>query len=158
EPPAPATALILPTPNGGEEVVVARAVLDRLDALANPQPPAAVITSATYDVRAEESGARVTARFTVHAFRPGENTIALQLGDVRLERATVAGAPALPTAPQPNTYALTVTGVGRHEIELRFAAPVSATGSEREVRFTVPDVPEAKLTASLPGGARQPVA
>src|SRR5262249_55455710 len=35
---------------------------------------------------------------------------------------------------------------------------VTANGSEREVRFGVPDVPAAKLAASLPGAARQPVA
>ena len=35
---------------------------------------------------------------------------------------------------------------------------MTANGPERDVRFATPEVPEARLTASLPGGARQPVA
>ncbi|QJW97611.1 hypothetical protein [Frigoriglobus tundricola] len=148
--------LILPGANGTEDVVAARAVLARLDALARPQPPAAVVTAAEYDVQADEAGARVVAKLVVHAFRPGDNPVPLPLGDVRLERATVDGAAAFPTAPRPDAYALGVGGPGRHEVELRFAVAVTATGPEREVRFGVPEVPEARVAAALPGAARLP--
>jgi hypothetical protein len=157
QPSVPATVLILTT-DSGEEIIAARATLDRIDALAKPRPPAPVVTAATYDVRADGTGARVTAKFVVHAFRSGDNTLSLTLGDARLERATVDGAPAFPASPQPNTYTLAIGGPGRHEVELRFAATVTATGPERDLRFGVPEVPEAKLTAALPGAARQPVA
>jgi hypothetical protein len=157
QPSGPATVLILPTENG-EEVVAPRAALERLDALAKPQPPAPVVTAVVYDVRAEDAGARVTAKFVVHAFRSSDNVLSLPLGDARLERATVDGAPAFPTQPAPNVYALAVGGPGRHEVEVRFAATVTATGPERDLRFGVPEVPEARLAASLPGAARQPVA
>ena len=156
QPGAPVTVLIVPGPNGTEEVVLARAVLDRLDALAHPQPPAAVVTVAEYDVQADEASARVTAKLAVHAFCPGNNTVSLPLGDVRLERVTVDGAAAFPSAARPDTYTLAVGGPGRHEIELRFAATVTATGPEREVRFGVPEVPEARVVAALPGAARLP--
>jgi len=152
----PVTVLILPGANGTEEVVLARAVLARLNALAHPQPPAAVVTAAEYDVQADEAGAQVTAKFAVHAFRSGDNTVVLPLGDVRLERATVDGAAALPTAARADVYTLTVGGPGRHEVELRFAATVTATGPEREVRFGAPEVPEARVAATLPGAARLP--
>ena len=158
QPVAPVTVLLVTAADGGEEVVAARATLDRLDALAKPHLPAAVVTSAEYDVRADDTGARVVAKFVVHAFRSGDNAVSLPLGDVRLERATVDGAPAFPTSPRPDAYALAVGGPGRHEVEVRFAATVTATGPEREVRFGVPDVPEAKLAATLPGAARQPQA
>jgi hypothetical protein len=157
QPATPATVLVLTT-DDGEEVVAARATLERIDALAKPQLPTPVVTAASYDVRADEAGARVTAKFVVYAFRPGDNTLSLPLGDARLESATVDGAPAFPTAPQPNTIAMALGGPGRHEVELRFAATVVATGADRDLRFGVPEVPESKLVASLPGAARQPVA
>ena len=156
QPIAPVTVLIVQTAQGSEEVIVSRSVLDRLDAIAHPPLPAPVVTAAEYDVRTDDSGARITAKFVVHAFRPGENTVLIPLTDARLERATVDGSPAFPTSPQPNVYAVTVSGPGRHEIELRFAASITATAPEREVRFGVPEVPDAKLTASLPGAVRQP--
>jgi hypothetical protein len=115
-----------------------------------------VVTAAEYDVRADETGARVVAKFVVHAFRSGDNTVPLPLSDARLERATVDGAAAFPTATRPDAYTIAVGGPGRHEIEVRFAVTVTATGPEREVRFGVPEVPEAKLTAALPGAARLP--
>ena len=158
QPVAPATVLLVLGTDGGEEVVAARATLDRLDALAKPPLPAAVVTSAEYDVRADDAGARVVARFVVHAFRPGDNAVSLPLSDVRLERATADGAPAFLKSLGPDGYALAVGGPGRHEVEVRFAASVTATGPEREVRFGVPEVPEARLAASLPGAARQPQA
>jgi hypothetical protein len=139
-------------------VVAPRAVLDRLDAVARPPLPAAAITSASYDLRADESGAKVTAKLVVHAFRAGDNAVTLPLADARLERVTVDGAAAFPTAPRPDTYTVAVGGPGRHEVEVRFAVGVSASGSERELRFGVPEVPESRLSASLPGGARQPQA
>jgi hypothetical protein len=156
EPAAPATVLIVPTAGGGEEVVAARAVIERLDAQAQPQPPAPVVTAAGYAVRVEDGAARVIAKFVVHAFRPGDNTLTLPLSDARLERATVDGAPAFPAAPRPDAYALAVGGPGRHEVELRFAVTVFTTGPERELRFGVPEVPEARVSASMPGAARLP--
>jgi hypothetical protein len=156
QPAAPATVLIVPNSGGGEEVIAARTVIDRLDALARPQPPATVVSAADYAVRVEDGTARVIAKFVVRAFRPGDNTLTLPLSDVRLERATVDGAQAFPTAPRPDTYALAVGGPGRHEVELRFAVTVLTTGPEREVRFGVPEVPEARVSASIPGAARLP--
>jgi hypothetical protein len=155
QPPAPVTVLVVTT-GAGEEVIAARATLDRLDALARPVPPAPVVTAASYDVQTDETGARVTAKFAVRAFRSSDNVLSLPLGDARLERATVNGAPALPTSLGPNLYAIGVGGPGRHEVEVRFAATVTAAGPERDLRFGVPEVPETKLTAALPAAARQP--
>ena len=95
---------------------------------AKPQPPEPAITSAEYDVRVDNTGAHVVAKYTVRAFRAGESTVSLPLSDARLEGATVDGAPAFPTAARPDAYAIAVGGPGRHEIELRFAATVAANG------------------------------
>ena len=112
---------------GHEEVVAARATLDRLEALAKPQPPTPALTSAEYDVRIDGTGARVSAKYAVHAFRGGDGTVSLPLSDARLEGATVDGAPAFPTV-RPDGYAIAVGAAGRHEIELRFVATVAANG------------------------------
>jgi hypothetical protein len=154
QPPTPATVLIL-SGGGREEVVAPRALLERLDALAHPRPPGAVVTSAEYDLRADESGAHVVAKFVAFAFREGENSLPLPLSDANLEGAAVDGKPAFPSATRPDVYSVPLPGPGRHEVELRFAAPAAAAGPEREVRFGVPEVPRARLGAALPAGARQ---
>ncbi|QEG31947.1 hypothetical protein GobsT_67950 [Gemmata obscuriglobus] len=156
QPPVPVTVFIGTGAGGAEEVTAANALLERLDALAHPAPLPPVVTAVTYDVRADDTGAWVAARFVVHAFRPGDNVLTLPLGDARLERVTVNGAPAFATAPKPDTYAVPLGAAGRYEIDIRFAATVTASGAERELRFGTPDVPDTKLTAVLPGAARQP--
>ncbi|AMV23089.1 hypothetical protein VT84_01665 [Gemmata sp. SH-PL17] len=151
----PVTVLIVPGADGSEEIIAPRAVLDRLDAVAYPQLPAPALTSATYQVRADESGAKVTARFVVHALRSSDNVVPLPLGDARLERVTVGGAPAFPVV-RADGYAVPLPGSGRHEIEARFAVTATVSGSEREVRFSVPEIADTKLSAVLPGTAAQP--
>jgi hypothetical protein len=155
--PQPVTVLIVTAAHGGEEVVAPRALLDRLAALAVPAPPPVVVTGAEYAVRADDTGARVTARFAV--FNPGarEGAVALPLAGARLERATADGKPALPELVRPDVYAVPVPP-GAHAVEVRFAVAVTANGPDREVKFGAPDVPGARLTAELPGAARQPVA
>ncbi len=154
--PAPATVLIVSGAEGGEEIIAPRALLERLDASARPALPAPVVAAAMYDVQSDETRARVTAKFVVYAFRPSDNVVSLGLADARLEGVTVNGIAAFPTAPRPDTYAVALSAPGRHEIEVRFSATVTPTGAEREVRFGVPEVADAKLSASLPGAARQP--
>lgn len=156
QPPAPATVAILTDSEGKEDVLASRALMDRLDSLAHQPLPAPAITSAEYDLRADEAGAQVVAKLTVHAFRDSDNVVSLPLGDARLERVTVDGKVAFPSSPRPDTYTVALLGRGRHEIELRFAATLTTTGTDRDVRFGVPEVPRAKLTATLPGAARLP--
>ncbi|MDB5312824.1 MAG: hypothetical protein JWO38_7026, partial [Gemmataceae bacterium] len=150
--------LILPGPAADptrETVIAPRAVLDRLDAAARPPHPAAVITAAAYDGRAEDGTARFTARFVVHSFLDAETAVGLPLADVRLERVLVDGKPALPVAPRPDVYTVPVVGRGRHEIEAGFVVAVATAGPEREVRFGLPEVPDCRLTFTVPGSARQ---
>ncbi|MBP3959377.1 hypothetical protein J8F10_29375 [Gemmata sp. G18] len=153
--PAPVTVLVVPRADGGEDVVAPRALLDGLDAITRPPLPAPAITSAAYQVRADEAGARVTARFVVHALRASDNVVPLPLGDARLESVTVGGAPAFPVA-RSDGYAVALPGPGRYEVEVRFAVAATVAGAEREVRFSVPEVADAKLSAALPGSAHQP--
>src|SRR5262249_55431034 len=84
-----------------------------------------------------------------------EPVATLPLADAKLERVTVDGTAAHPTSPRPGVYAVPLPGPGWHKIEVRFAAPVTGTGTERELRFGVPDGPVAKVTAELPAGVKQ---
>ncbi|HEX4611867.1 MAG TPA: hypothetical protein VH092_26970, partial [Urbifossiella sp.] len=114
-----------------------------------------VVVAAAYDARAEDGLARVTATFTVQAFGAGEQAVQLPLADVRLERVTVAGRPANPAVAGAGRYIVSLPGPGRHAVEVRFAVPVAATGAEREVKFGVPDVADARLAFAAPPAARQ---
>jgi hypothetical protein len=152
---APEVVFVVVGPDG-EVVYAPPALLARLDA--RPAAPAPVVVAAAYDGRAEDGLARVTAQFAVQAFGPGEQAVVLPLADVRLERVTVAGRPASPTAAGPGRYAVTLPGPGRHAVEARFAVPVGVTGAEREVKFGVPEVPDARLAFATPPAGRQPQA
>ena len=148
--PAPAVVFVV-----GESVVAPRAVLDRLDAVAKPFAPSAVVTSAAYSGQISEGSPSFVAQFVVHSFQDGEATVPLNLADVRLESATVNGTAALPVAVRPDLYAVSVPGRGRHEIQVKFVAAVTANGQDREVKFGVPEVPATRVSFVAPQAARQ---
>ncbi|MCE9562954.1 MAG: hypothetical protein K8U57_13000 [Planctomycetes bacterium] len=153
--PAPTTVLLLsPDRTGQETVVVPKPVLDRLAAI-RPTTPGVVLTAAEYAATADDTTARVTAKFTAHAISGQEPAATLTLSDARLERVTVDGTAAFPVTLRSGVYSVPLPGIGRHEIEARFAVAVTGTGPEREIRFGVPDVPATKVTADLPGSAKQ---
>ena len=155
QPVAPATVVVLPADANGRETVAApKALLDRLADAARPASPGAVVTAAEYAATADEATARVTAKFTAHAFE-ADAVASLPLAEARLEGLTVDGRPAFPASPRPGVYTVALPTRGRHEIEARFTVPVVGTGSEREFRFGVPESPAAKVVADLPGAAKQ---
>ncbi|HSQ55289.1 MAG TPA: hypothetical protein VLM40_06045, partial [Gemmata sp.] len=155
QPALPATVIILPPDSMGRETVVApKSLLDRLIDASNPSYPGVVVTGADYNATTNEAIARVSAKFTVHAFE--SNSVAtLPLAEARLERVSVDGRPAFPAAPRLGIYSIQLSEKGRHEIEVDFAVPVTGTGTEREFRFGVPETPAAKVTANLPVSAKQ---
>lgn len=153
--PPSATVILLPPDREGRETVVApKALLDRL-AATRPAAPGVVLTAAEYTATAEESSARVVAKFIAQVLPEADPVASLTLPDARLERVTVNGANAFPATPRPGVYAVPLPGPGRFEIEVRFTVAIAGAGSEREVRFGIPEVPATRLVADLPGGARQ---
>ena len=155
QPATPAAVVILPPDASGREVVVApKAVLDRLAVVSRPASPGVILTAAEYTATADNTTARVTAKFVTHSF-DADATASLPLADARLERVAVDGAPAFSASPRLGTYTVPLAGAGRHEIEVRFTVPVSGTGTEREFRFGVPEGPAARVVADLPGSAKQ---
>lgn len=151
----PATVVLLPSEGEmGETVVAARAVLDRLAEFSRRETAPVAVVAAEYALVVDGANARVTARFVAHAPEAGV-VLTLPLTEARLERVTVNGAAALPALPRPGAYSLILPRAGRNELEVRFVVGIGGSGPEREVRFGVPDGPVARLTATLPGTARQ---
>jgi hypothetical protein len=157
---APPPAVVYVVPDAADpnrfRVFAPPAVLDRLDRLAAPALPPAVILSASYDAVAGEDTATVDATFVVLGTRGGDHPLALPLSGVRLERATVNGKAAFPDAPDATRFVVTVPGVGRHELRMKFEVPTVRRGADREIRFGVPDVPAGTVTLQAGANGRQP--
>src|SRR5262249_51794727 len=66
--------------------------------------------------------------------------------------ALLDGMPAYPRPAGPDRYAFELKGQGPHSLALHFDAAVSA-GPDREVRFTVPELPVSVLSVDGPPGA-----
>lgn len=151
----PATVVLLPSEGEmGETVVAARTVLDRLAEFGRRETAPVAVVAAEYALVVDGANARVTARFAAHAPEAGV-ALTLPLAEARLERVTVNGTAALPASPRPGAYSVVLPRAGRNELEVRFVVGVGGSGPEREVRFGVPEGPVARLTAALPGTARQ---
>ncbi len=155
QPLEPVTIVLLPPDaNGLEEVIAPKTALDRLAAIASPPPPGVVLTAADYAAHVDDGIVRVTAKFTVRVMG-SESVATLPLSDARLERVTVNGKPAFPAAPRLGAIAIPLPGAGWHQIEASFVVSVGGSGSEREFRFGVPEVPSATLAVDVPGDAKQ---
>ena len=154
--PAPATVVILPADaDGVEKVVVPKALLDRLAAVSQPIPPGVVVTSADYVLTQDENTARVTAKLTVFAWGDANLNAMLPLSEARLERVSLNGEKVVDTVQRAGVYTIPLLKAGRHEIEIRFAVPIAGTGTERELRFGIPECPATRITADFPTTARQ---
>jgi len=155
QPLAPALVVILSDKEGRETIITSKAVLDRLESSTYSAQPGVVLTAADYRIEVNDSSARVTTNLTVHALDVGQSLVTLPLAEGRLERVTLNGQPAFPTAPRPGVYSIPLPGQGRFTIEARFTVPITGTGAERELRFGVPECPLTRVTTDLPGTVSQ---
>jgi hypothetical protein len=153
QPSSPAVVVLATDGEGREMVVAPKSVLDRLS-IARPAP-GVVLSASSYAIRVDDAGARVTATFTAHALDEGELVATLPLADARLEKVLVNGSPAFPAAPRPGVYTVPLPGQGRHEVVAAFTVPLGGAGTERELRFGVPECPATRIAAELPDAARQ---
>lgn len=136
--------------------IVPSTLLERLDSLTRPAIPPVIVSAAEYDGEVTEPGlARVTARFSVDVTREGEQTLMLPLAGIRLEAMSIDGKPAFPDGSQADRYSVTLSGVGWHEVTAQFLVSYDGGGTDREVRFSIPEVPASRVKFRLPTGARQ---
>src|SRR5262249_41652058 len=119
-----------------------------------------VLVSAVYEGKLEEGAAEFGAVFAAYCLTEGPARLALPLDGVQLVGDVwLDGARAHPVTlppPQPG-YALTVTGRGRHKVELRFRVPLTRSAAGHGLQFIVPPLVQSRLLFHLPAGATNPV-
>lgn len=161
--PAPATVLIVPGPKGTpdqETVLVPPDLIARMDEIArrgSVDPRQAVLTAADYEGTATAAGVDFQAEFSVYCLGPESATATLPLGGVQVREALCDGAAAqlqhftrpVPAAP-PEGYTLEVQGKGLHTVRVRFAVGVTAKGDDRDLKFSIPELTQSRLTLTTP--------
>jgi hypothetical protein len=160
--PSPYTVWIVPDPGGASEkqtVLVAPELLEQLQALTRRGPQAlqgAVLLSSRFEGQAVPGRVEFLAHFQAHCFTDEPAVLALPLGGVDLQEVLLDGAVAhaVTQAPPRTGYALPVKGRGAHVCRVRFSVRLPAQGEDREVRFTVPELTQSRLTLAVPDGAR----
>jgi hypothetical protein len=161
--PAPITVLIVPGPKGTPEqetVLVPPDLLTQLDDAARRgtvDPRRAVLTAARYEGTATVTGVDFQAEFSVYCLGPEPAVATLPLGGVQLREALCDGAAAplrhftrpRSGAPQ-DGYTVEVKGQGPHTLQVRFTVNVAGKGEDRDLKFTIPELAQSRLTLSTP--------
>src|SRR5262249_1469538 len=148
-----------------QKVLAPVELLERLDQLArSASPPAAgaVLVRAAYEGEVNGEFADFKAEMQVYCFAD-QVELAVPLQGVQLrEGALVEGAPAFPLpAPAPRTgYVLPISGSkGRFvRVSLPFRVRLRGREGAREVRCTIPRLPDSRLTLLLPEAAESVLA
>lgn len=116
---------------------------------ARPPVPAAV-RSAVYAGVADSDGVRFTAQLELDVLAAGWQRVALPFGGIGIEKATIAGAPAL-LVPTEKGYDLLLKDAGPRTLELAFRVGAPIAGDTHEARLALPPVPLARLSLRVPG-------
>jgi hypothetical protein len=159
--PAPATVYLVPGPPDAPEpqtVLAPPDLLDQLRALARQGAtggaPAewvagAVPVGASYEGRVAGGQAQLKALIQIYSFTDDQTTLALPLAGVQLREALLDATLAFPRAAG-DRILIPVRGRGPHTLELAFSAPCPGPGEDRELRFTIPELPMSRLTLRAP--------
>ncbi len=135
-------------------------LLDALNALVeqSKQPlDRPVLLEARYRATASEGVVEIEADLAVYCPRKGPTDYPLALGNVELREVLCDLQPAFPTpaAAGQTGYVVRLSGMGRHRLRLRFAAPANAVGPERDCRIAIPSTVFAQLDFLAPPGSRR---
>jgi hypothetical protein len=135
------------------KVLVPQDLLDRLQKMtrAERQDSAVWIWSADYKGTVSGGSAGFSVQYQVHAETAGQS-LRLPLSGVELQELSVDGAAAYPEAltPPEEGYLIRLSSAGQHQITARFTSYLTAQGTDRELRFRIPRVPECRLHLDLP--------
>ncbi|MBV9125194.1 MAG: hypothetical protein JO112_17700, partial [Planctomycetes bacterium] len=159
---APVTVFLVParTDTAEPEAVLAPPeLLEELQTLARRGVSGwrnAALLSARYEGTTTEAGAVFKAEFQVYNFAEEAVPLTLPLGGVQLQEALLDGAMVDLTAlaPPREGYSLQVKGRGSHTLTLRFAVSVTALGEDRDLKLTIPELVQSRLTLDVPAGVR----
>ena len=131
-------------------------MIERLEGLARSAAPTsgATLLGARYEGRIAGEVAHFEVKFSVYCFSDSPTTLVVPLGGVQLRTALLDGVTAFPRLAGAERYAFALRGRGMHSLGLQFEVPTPA-GTEREVRFTIPELPINALDIVGPPGAQQ---
>src|SRR5207248_2335991 len=124
-------------------------LLERLRA-DSPSRPEVVITDAAVTGRRDGGVGRFRLQYRVFAFGAGPSSLALPAAGLRVRAVTLDGAEPTDLHVSGDQLRIPVSGRGPHLLEIDLTTPVQGTGSEREVRLPVAEVPASRLTFDLP--------
>ncbi len=121
---------------------------------ANGQTPhVPVIFAANYSGSRVGKMAELRASYRLHCFEDGVGRITLPILGARFRSVTLDGAEARDVDAGPDGLRVAVAGKGDHTLELQFTIGINATGNERELRVSIPEVPISRLLFELIGTA-----
>jgi hypothetical protein len=150
--PVPPTEVVQVTDKDGNvtAVLVPRELVEKLHTRGRPVPPA-VVTAASYVGTADGGTARFSVRYQLFSFRDQATALRVPLAGVRFRSVALDGAEAREIDAPADGLQVTLTGKGVHTLEVDFAVPVAGSGAERDVKFSIPEVPISKVEFELPG-------
>jgi len=153
--PEPSVVYLVPGTDGGDSIYAPKSLIAKLEAMAKPALPPAVLIRAEYELRHDDDFATVDAVFQIESHGSREQTFDLPLTGIRLERASINGRPAFLDGSKVDRFTIVLQNAGQHILELRFTVPVDSTGSDREVRIGTPDVPCCRVSLATGSRTRQ---
>jgi hypothetical protein len=124
-----------------------RTLLDQLQA---EQPPAAVITSASYELRAEEEVARVTARLSVKSYREKWSEVSLPLSGATVGKVTADDERVVLKGTGRGVYSLFLPEPGEHQVELELLVKIQSSPDGKSIQFQTPVVGIASIEVVIP--------
>ncbi len=115
------------------------------------EPPVpAMVRAAAYVGRAEGEGLTFDAQYEIEVLAKGWQRVPLSLAGIGVEAASVDGQPAM-LLPTKGGYELLLKDPGRRTLSLTLRASAPAQGDSHTAEFTLPPVPLARMTVSVPG-------
>lgn len=104
------------------------------------------IIGATYNMKIEANLFRAEARYLVRSFDRVSRSLKIPLSGVRLRSALLNGTETFPSASTEEGYEFDLKGIGEHILILQFEVLSKPIGTEREIRFAIPEHPVSQLT------------
>lgn len=117
-----------------------------------------VVSSAAYSAQPDGERLTLTAELSITQFTAGWQAIPLPFENLSIEKATIAGNPALlgrlPSRNRTGHSPLILFNetVGQQTLTLELSTPLNVVGSDRVAAFSFVNVPAATLTVDIPAG------
>lgn len=146
---------VLDTDGKVSDVLVPRAVFERMQQDRGRTPQGAVATAASYSASPDGGTVHIHARYRLFNFGEPNTAVRIPLRGVRFRLISLDGAEAREIDGDADGLRVMVSGKGTHNLDIDFAVPVATVGAEQELRFAIPEIPISKLSFELPGAVNR---